>query len=818
MPRLTELIALMKILATLILTLIAVAAIAQPQPTREIRLNVLSAKQVALPHSTVSLLKTDSSLLRTNITDSAGQVIFADLTPATYFLRISRVGHIEQYTGRIDLVQETSYTGNVTLQEATGMLQNVTVTARKPFVQILPDKTIVNVEAGITNAGATVMEVLERSPGVTVDRNGVISLKGRSGVQVMIDGKLTQLSGTDLQNLLSGMSASQIETIELMDNPSAKYDAAGNAGIINIRTKKTKQRGFNGSATVSYGQGIYPKNNNNVVFNYRNGKFNYFFTYSLNINQYLMDLYALRTYYKTDGSAEALLEQPYFTKGLNKTNTLRTGVDYFLNHKTTLGVVFTGTYLTRNSEGKSTADWMNAAGEKDSTIYTNSRSDTRLKQAGFNFNGRHVFDANRELTADIDLIKYDISTNQYFENQAASPGSIPEASKGQIPSNLDIFSAKTDYTHRFNSMQLEAGLKTSRVNTKNPAQYFYLDNAGNWHEDLGKSNHFLYTENIHAAYGNFNAKAGKWSFQGGLRYELTKYNATQLGNAVAKDSSFDRNYGSLFPTLFLTWHADSVNSFTFRTGRRIDRPAFQKLNPFVFIINKYTFQTGNPYFKPQYTWNIELSHIYKEVFSTTLSYNIINDYFSQIFYADTATSRITYSEGNVGKMQNFGLTMSAQLSPAKWWSFSGQATLNHKKIEGVLWKEYRASITQLNLSVNNQLRFKNGWGAELSGFYTTKAQNDLQEVLDPTGQVSIGFSKQIMKNKGTVRLTFRDIFYTQAMAGWTYFNSTIEYFKLMRDTRVGTISFTYRFGKAMKQQARRSGAAGEEMERVGTVN
>ena len=807
----------MKILATLILTLLTAAASAQPSPTREIRLNVFSAKQVALPHSTVSLLKTDSTLVRTNITDSAGQVLFTDLSPATYLLRISRVGHIEQYTGRIDLVQEIAYTGNVILQEATGMLEGVTVSARKPFVQILPDKTIVNVEAGITNAGATVIEVLERSPGVTVDKNGVISLKGRPGVQIMIDGKLTQLSGTDLQNLLSGMSASQIETIELMDNPSAKYDAAGNAGIINIKTKKTKQRGFNGSVTTSYGQGIYPKNNNNIVFNYRNGKFNYFFTYSVNLTQYMMDMYALRTYYKADGSAESMLEQPYFTKGTNKAHTLRTGADYFLNRKTTVGVVFTGTYLTRHSEGKSTALWMNAAGDEDSTIHTKSSSDTRLKQAGLNFNARHVFDANRELTADVDFIKYDISTNQYFENQAASPGSIPEASKGQIPSNLDIFSAKTDYTHRFSSMQLETGLKTSRVNTKNPAQYFFMDGSGNWQEDLGKSNHFLYTENIHAAYANFNAKAGKWNLQGGLRYELTSYKATQLGNTVAKDSSFDRNYGSLFPTLFVTWHADSVNSFTFRTGRRIDRPAFQKLNPFVFIINKYTFQTGNPYFKPQYTWNIELSHIYKEVFSTTLSYNVINDYFSQIFYADTATSRITYSEGNVGKMQNFGLTMSAQLSPAKWWSFSGQATLNHKKIEGVLWREYKASITQLNLNINNQLRFKKGWGAELSGFYTTKAQNDLQEVLDPTGQVSIGFSKQVMKNKGTVRFTVRDVFYTQSMAGWTYFNSVIEYFKLMRDTRVATISFTYRFGKAMKQQARRNGAA-EELERVGTVN
>ena len=807
----------MKILIALILILTTAVAFGQPQPTREIRLSVYSAKQAALPHSTVSLLKSDSTLLRTNITDSSGIVVFTELTPTSYLLRVSRVGHIEQYSGLIDLA-ETSYTGNIVLQQSTGMMQDVTVTARKPFVQILPDKTIVNVEAGITNAGATVMEVLERSPGVTVDRNGVISLKGRPGVQIMIDGKVTQLSGTDLQNMLTGMSASQIETIELMDNPSAKYDAAGNAGIINIRTKKTKQRGFNGSVTTSYGQGMYPKNNNNIVFNYRNGKFNYFFTYSMNLNKYMLDLYALRTYYRADGTAESMLEQPYFTKGFNRAHTLRTGADYFLDRKTTLGVVFSGTYLKRNSEGKSTALWMNAKGEQDSTIHTSSASDTRLKQAGLNFNARHVFDANRELTADVDFIKYDISTNQYFENKAASPGSIPEAAKGEIPSNLDIFSAKTDYTHRFASMQLEAGLKTSRVNTKNPAQYFYMDGSGNWQEDLGKSNHFLYTENIHAAYANFNAKAGQWNLQGGLRYELTAYKANQLGNAIAKDSSFDRNYGSLFPTLFVTWHTDSVNSFTFRAGRRIDRPAFQKLNPFVFIINKYTFQTGNPYFKPQYTWNVELSHIYKEVFSTTLSYNIIKDYFSQIFYADTATSRITYSEGNVGKMQNFGLTMSAQLTPAKWWSFTGQATLNHKKIEGVLWRAYRASITQLNLSVNNQFRFKKGWGAELSGFYTTKAQNDLQEVLDPTGQVSLGFSKQVMKNKGTVRFTIRDVFYTQSMAGWTYFNSVIEYFKLMRDTRVGTISFTYRFGKAMKQQARRNGAAGDEVDRVGTVN
>ena len=461
---------------------------------------------------------------------------------------------------------------------------------------------------------------------------------------------------------------------------------------------------------------------------------------------------------------------------------------------------------------------MNPAREKDSTVYTNSASDTKLQQAGINFNARHVFDADRELTVDADYIGYDIRSGQFFENKAAGSGGNAEASQGEIPSTLHILSAKADYSQKIGSLVWETGWKTSRVSTDNPARYTYRLPNNEWQEDLGKSNRFLYTENIHALYTNFITKAGKWDLQGGARYEYTGYKAHQLGNAITKDSSFNRNYGSIFPTVFITYKADSLNSFTLRAGRRIDRPGFQKLNPFVYIVNKYTFQQGNPYFRPQYTWNIELMHTFKGVFTTGISYNFIKDYFSQVFLSDTATGNIIYTEGNVGKMQNFGLTMSAQLSPAKWWSLSAQATLNHKRIEGVLWDTYKANITQLNLSMNNQFRFKKGWSAELSGFYLTRNQNDLQEVLDPTGQLSLGVSKQVLQNKGTIRFTLRDIFHSQTMAGWTHFQSVIEYFKLTRDTRVATIGFTWRFGKAMKAVKRSGSAADDEMNRVGTVN
>ncbi len=779
---------------------------------------MLGANELPLPGATVSMLKKDSTALSTTTTNKEGIAEFTGLLADVYLFRITNSGHVGQLLP-VDLRSQNTATTTITLNQEVAVLQDVTVTAKKPFVQHFADKTVINVEASITSAGSTILEVLEKSPGVSVDRNGNISLKGRPGVQVMLDGKLIQLSGTDLQNLLSGMSSSQVELIELIDNPSAKYDAAGNAGIINIKTKKNKQRGFNGTIGTSYTQGRLPKSNNNLVFNFRDGDFNFFLTYSLNANRGFMDMYALRTYFNADKtSITSLLEQPFNTSHTGTTHNVRTGVDYFLNQKTTLGVVFTGMKLKRGSSGNSVALWTDASGVTDSTITTNSNNSGGMKQGGMNLNARHIFRAGTELTADVDIIGYDLESKQYFENQLLLNGAEKEATKGDIPSSIHIFSAKTDYSKKIGTMLWEAGAKTSRVSTDNLAQYYFLQ-AQEWKDDLGKSNHFLYTENIHALYTSLDKKVGKWGLQGGLRYEYTGYNATQLGNAVNKDSSFNRKYQSLFPTAFITYKLDSANSLTFRGGRRIDRPAFQKLNPFVFIINKYTYQTGNPFFRPQYTWNFEVTHLYKEVLSTGIAYSLIKDYISQVFTSDTVTGRIVYTEGNIGRMQNFGLNVSVQASPAPWWSLSVQAMLNHKRIEAVLWTNYKASITQLYTNINNQFRFKKGWAAELSGFYITKSQNDIQEVLDPTGIVSVGLSKQVMKNKGTFRLSGRDIFYTQAMKGLTHFETVDEYFELKRDTRVVSLSFTYRFGKALKIPAKRQvGGASDEINRVGTGN
>lgn len=691
------------------------------------------------------------------------------------------------------------------------VLQEVVVKGRKPLVQVFPDKTIINVEAAITNTGATILEVLEKSPGVSIDRNGNISLKGKQGVLVMVDGKPAQLSGTDLNNFLNGIAASQVEVIEIIDNPSAKYDAAGSAGIINIKTKKNRQKGFNGNISLSAGQGKYFRTFNNLILNYYTGKINLFANISANVNRNYTDLYALRSYYGEDNKTiTSLLEQPSFFKGKAPSQTMKAGFDYYISQKTTLGAVISGTKFRRTTEGNNTAIWMDELKRTDSIISTRANNRDRFKNITVNINGRHSFSATSELTADFDFIGYRIGNQQHFNNTLTGDNGYSENIDGILPSNIDIFTGKADYAESWNNgAKLEAGWKSSHVETDNRASYFL-----NGLPDYGKTNHFLYEENIHAAYINVEKKSGKWTLQGGLRYENTSYDAAQLGNAIRKDSSFSRRYDGLFPTLLASVQTDSNNNFSFSAGRRIDRPVFQSLNPFVFVINKYTYESGNPFFVPQYTWNTELTHSYKNILVASLSYSITKDYFSQIFLQDS-TGIITYTSGNLDKMENVGLSVSVQCSPRPWWSLNAQANINYKFIKGFVWDERRASLVQGGMNMNNQFNFSKGWSGEVSGYYTLKEQ-ELQEITDPTGELSVGVAKKIFKEKGTVKLSVRDVFHSWWMKGFTTFEKSTEYFKITRDTRVVTVAFAYRFGRQAKASGRSTGGAEEEMNRVRT--
>jgi iron complex outermembrane receptor protein len=696
----------------------------------------------------------------------------------------------------------------ITLRPSEHELDGLTITARRPVVEFKPDRTVVNLDASITNVGTTVMEALEKLPGVSLGRDGVISLKGRTGVTVMIDGKQTYLDGAELVNLLSGMNASQASQIELIDNPSAKQDAAGNAGIINIKTKKGTLQGFNGTLTVGGQQGFYPRTTNNLLLNFRSGKANYFLNYGVVSGLGLTRVYALRTYFKNDGTIASLLEQPSFLTGNSTANNLVAGVDYSITNATSVGISLTGQWQDFGNKGNNSAVWMQANRKIDSIVQTVSNSQTSRRKTGASLNFKHQFSVLQQLSADVEKISNRKHENQVVEN---STSNYTEGYRAYVPTDYDIFSAKVDYSEQRGPVKLDAGFKTSSVNTDNLSAY-ETGNGITWTTDPSKSNHFLYKENIHAFYLNSQAKRSHWDLQAGLRFEWTKYNAKQL----LKGDDFSRNYNGLFPSLSVAFEKDSSNSFSLSAGRRIDRPNYRDLDPFIRIINKYTYQQGNPYYQPQYTWNMQLSHAYKNILLTSLSYSITTDYFSQVFKT-YASGIVLYTYGNLGRRENLGASVGLQLSPLPWWSFVLQAQAVHKHLQGEIDNRMMvANITQYSLNLNNQMRFKKGWSGEVSGFYNSSSQEDIQEVLDPYGQLSLGVQKMVWQNKGSVKLTLRDVFYTGWFKGLSQFAQSTEYFKMTRDTRLAVLSFIWRFGQAYKVEKHAEGAASDELQRAGS--
>jgi len=462
----------------------------------------------------------------------------------------------------------------------------------------------------------------------------------------------------------------------------------------------------------------------------------------------------------------------------------------------------------------------NEAGVIDSTISAKGDIKEKWKNGSVNLNFRHQFDSTgREVTADLDYVRYGSNSNQYFYNTTTYPDNSHPANeevlRGILPVDVNIYSAKVDYAHPFrNGLKLETGVKSSYVKTDNTAQY---DNyiGGVWTPDYSKTNHFQYTENVNAAYINMNKQVKKFGFQLGLRFENTYYKGHQSGNPERKDSSFSRNYSNLFPTMFISYAANKKNQFGLSFGRRIDRPAYQDLNPFLFFLDKFTYGSGNPYLQPQYSNNIEVSHTFNSILTTTLNYSHTKDLFAETF-EQVGDATIIVRKGNIGKRQNAGIAVSAQLPVKKWWTAILYTNLNYNKFSGKLYGEnLDVNATTALVNVNNQFKFNKGWSAELSGFYRTKGIEGQIEI-KPMGQVSVGVGKQIIKGKGTLKLNVRDMFYTQVVHGKINFKATEASFVNSRDSRVANISFVYRFGKPIKGvQARKNiGGAGDEQKRV----
>ncbi len=775
-----------------------------------------------LSAATVSLLNAkDSTVLKSDLTDKNGQYQFGEVLNGVYLISASAVGYKTSYSNKLEINSEAVVVPVIEMEIATKALSGVTITSRKQAIEQKLDRTVLNVEASVTNTGATALEVLEKAPGVTVDKDGNISLKGKNGVMIMMDGKPSYLSGTELSNYLRNLPASAIEQIEIMTNPSAKYDASGNSGVINIKSKKNKQQGFNGSLSTNFGQGIRSKFGNSANLNYRTGKLNVFANASQGQWNNIQNLDIFRSY-KNNASKETEKTLAQESESLNTSNSynLKVGADYYLTKKTTLGIVGSGFYNPDGRLNKITGYWKSPSGVVDSIIYATGSSKSSWLNGAVNVNMRHQFDSSgREITADFDAIKYGSEQNELFMNSSLNQNWIKQGEdnlRSSMPVQIQIYSGKIDYAQTLKGgAKLETGVKGSSVKTDNAADFYNI--AGTSESiDYSRTNHFVYEEKIGAAYLNFNKEYKKWGIQTGLRYEATMYSGVQSGNPTRNDSSFTRSYGNLFPTVFVSYKWNDNNQFGLSLGRRIDRPAYQNLNPFLSFLDKVTYEAGNPYLRPQFSNNAELTHTYKNFLTTTLNYSRTTDVMNETFEA-TDSAAIIVRDANIARQNVAGIAVSAQIPVRKWWNANLYTNINYTKFSGELYGEQLAvEATNLTINMNNQFKFNGGWGAEVSCLYRGKGVWG-QILTKPMGSLNAGITKQVLKGKGSLKLTVRDILYTNFPKGDIQNTGNVDAsFQNRRDSRVANIAFSYRFGKPIKtaQQKRKIGGADAETNRV----
>ncbi|WP_247231395.1 TonB-dependent receptor domain-containing protein [Telluribacter sp. SYSU D00476] len=785
--------------------------------------SVLDEKQQAFPFVNVLLLKAkDSTLAKGTTTDVDGKYVIEQIEAGRYLTLVSMVGYQKVYSQPFVVAGESIQLSTITLTTDVQNLKEVNVVAKKPFIEQQIDRTVVNVENSIVSAGATALEVLERAPGITVDQqNERLQLRGKDGVIVQIDGKQTFLSQQELMTLLRNTPSDNIEKIELITNPSSKYDAVGNSGIINIKFKRNKNFGTNGTFTV--GGGVvgdkYGRGNGSLSLNHREGKISTFAT----VNAYKGNGFNTNDIYREIPYNDnvTIFDQKTYRRNSSQNYSVRAGIDYFITKKTTIGALVSGFHNDWTTpRGETNTRILNGDKSLRQTYQTITQSGSKMNNISANVNLKHQFDdKGRELTFDADYVNYNGNSNNLLDTRYFTPGGepsgTPELVRNGMPSDINIGVAKLDYTQSVGKAKFETGLKSSYVASDNNMKF--EQKLDDWTLDPTRTNHFKYSENINAAYANLSGKINaKTQYQLGLRAEHTH----SIGNSVTLNDVRDRNYVNLFPSVFISRQLDSSNVLNLSYSRRIDRPDYQSLNPFEFYLDPYTFQRGNPNLKPQYTHSFQLTHTFKSFLNTSLAYSRIKDVIvREVPRLIAAENKTFVTTENLDNQDNLSLTISAPIPVTKWWTLQTNFTGVYNRYQTYYQNElFDVEQISWNAYANNQFRLPKGWSAEVSGWYNSRSVYGFF-VANPQGMLNLGLQKTVLDKKGTLRLNVNDVFWTNKFKGVADFrdiNLTVQSRWPSRQIRA---TFTYRFGNQNVKGARQRKTGSDELQqRVQTNN
>jgi hypothetical protein len=695
-------------------------------------------------------------------------------------------------------------------------LKEVTITTKRPLLKQMIDRTVVNISDLLSNEGANAVDALNSAPGVMIEDNGSISIKGKTGATILINDKPTHLSAADLMNYLKSLPAGTLDRIEIMSNPPARYSASGTSGLINIITKKNRQEGFNGSVTLGYGRGKELKTNNSLLLNYKLKELNFFAMAGYSrLNNYF-EVVRQRNYSNPNPELQYGLRQGNYERNSKTSYHYRLGLDYDLSKNTTLGLVFNGFVSPYQERGDYTSQFKTFHPGQDSLLVSQSDLTIRSlnKTFGLSFLQKLPGKGN-ELSANLDYLNYQISSDQLSQTETYLPDhSLKEKYilRSQNPFETSIYSAKVDYSTKDFPLDLDAGLQSTLSNRYNQGRYFNLSDGKSTSVEA-LNNQFKYRENINAAYLSVHKKWTLWTLKAGIRAEQT-IAAVQSPLAEAL-SPRDLHYLSIFPTFYAAYKLDSttLNSLNFSIGRRISRPDYQSLNPSIFFFDRNTSNRGNPLLKPDYATNIDVNytHLGKHVFG--LSFSSVRDQLTQVYQQIGGSFALI--PVNINRLRSYGLNLTSALQIADWCTSNLYGELVHTKYTGQIFQEefLDNSGTALRLSGNVRFKLNSSLDAELSGMY--RGERILgQGIYKPGGLINLAIQKKIFGKNGTLSFTARDVFHTWSLRRELSIPSVEVKFKNINDTRQFICSFSYRFGKSSGNRDRKNGIQ-TEAERAG---
>lgn len=767
-----------------------------------------------IPYALVSLGNAaDSSMIKFETTDEKGYFEFEDVKEGRYFLKVSFVGYRDFVSPTFEVTHSVGHSaGEIILSSAQKLLAEVTVTAGKPLIESLPDRLIFNVDQLITAGGGNAFDLLSQSPGVRISAEGLISIRGKSSVLVLVDNRENFIQSEQLASFLKGFPAGQILSIEIIIRPSAKYASSGTGGIINIRTKKGAQRGLGLSLVSGVRQGRLYNMNNNLAVNWRNDKLYTFANYGYVISSPYNLLEMENTFLKEDGTTGDKAVQTYEARLRNLTHSMQTGLDLTLG-KTFAGISYSGSFEDHLPRSQNTVTHLSDAGENMLGVVNGNRfRDNYIQRNAVNFNFVQSFNKpGTELSVASDFFHYNLDLNYRISNtfKMADPSEDHTVQFIQsTPNDFRVFSSKADLVLPLSSgSTLQGGIRGSFSQMDNAYRFSLFDPAvQDYTPDPVRSVHYIFNERILSTYGNFlHTFSETFDLEAGLRMENTINRSTEK----TKSNILDKNYTRWFPNLLLNYNPGQNHSFSLSYSRRFNRPEYLTLIPAYLYTDLLYYTYGNPRQDPEVSDNTDLSY----TFMGKLTANLNVSFLDRMFFTETLPDAAGFSVGetylNRGSRRSVILSLDYSEEIAPWYSLVFSGSIGHLKMKDDQ-KEYASQGTFFSGQMINRFSLGKGWTAEISGAYNSGQYESIIYYLNDYGYLVAGVSKSLFKGKGGLKLQMRDPFYSTVMAYDVRFTSLTQKWVLREDTRQVGVTFNYNFSSGNQKKSRDRVSSNEE--------